>query len=310
MAAAPLRIILFLMISALPLVASDIEGRVRAGADVKRATIQLLRDRIVVEEHFIGSDGRFEFHDLNRGSYVVRIRAEGYVDEEVAVDLLRRNSHEMLSIDLRLADNKSQGPAETISVIEYQIPRAAKREYEEGLQHRKRGQCQKALPHLQKAIAAFEKYGEAFNELGNCYIQMKEFGKAEDSFKKAVEYTSTIYPSMNLADLYASQERFVEALNVLRQSVAKHPSEGDLYFALALIHFDQGRMQEAEAAGLQAHEKIHRMADVHLVLAKVYLSMKKYPALISQLRLYLDENPRGPMADRVRKNLEELGPRR
>jgi len=48
------------------------------------------------------------------------------------------------------------------------------------------------------------------------------------------------------------------------------------------------------------------MADVHLMLAKVYLSLKKYPALIGQLRLYLDENPRGPAADRIRSNLKEI----
>ena len=306
MTAAVLRSILFVLIGAVPLVSGDIEGRIRAGSDLKRAVIQLLRERIVVEERLLGSDARFEFRDLNRGSYIVRIRADGYAEEEVAVDLLRRNSHEMVSIDLHPADIKSDGPAETISVTEYQIPRAAKRDYEAGLEDRKRGECKKALPRLQKAIAAFEKYGEAFNELGNCFIQMKEFGKAEEAFKKAVEYTSTIYPSMNLADLYASQKRFVDAQNVIRQSMVKHPTEGDLYFAMALIHFDQGQMKEAEEAGLQAHAKIHRMADVHLMLAKVYLSLKKYPALIGQLRLYLDENPRGPAADRIRSNLKEI----
>ncbi|HYR86391.1 MAG TPA: tetratricopeptide repeat protein [Terriglobia bacterium] len=310
MTAAVLRSILFMLIGAVPLVAGDIEGRIRAGSDMRRAVIQLLRERIVVEEHFIGPDARFEFHDLNRGSYIVRVRADGYLEQEIAVDLIRRNSREMLSIDLRPAEVRPDGPADTISVIEFQIPHAAKRDYEEGLEHRKRGQCNKALPRLQSAIAAFDKYGEAFNELGNCYIQLKELGKAEEAFKKAIEYTSTIYPSMNLADLYVSQKRFVEARNVIRQCMLKHPAEGDLYFAMALIHFSQGQLTQTEEAGLQAHQKIHRMADVHLMLAKVYLALKNYPALVGQLRLYLDENPKGSVADRIRKNLRELERRR
>jgi tetratricopeptide (TPR) repeat protein len=304
MAAASLRIAIFVLIGALPLAAGDIEGRVRAG-DMKRVQIQLLRDRLVVEERFV-SDGRFEFHNLNRGSYTVRARAEGYVEEEIAIDLPRRNSRELINIDLRRAESRPEGPGETISVVEYQIPRSARRAYEEGLEERKRGHCEKAVPHLQTALAAFQKYGEAFNELGNCFIQMKEFGKAEESFKKAIEYTGTIYPSMNLADLYANQKRFADAQTVLRQSIAKHPSEGDLYFAMAVIHFDEGRLRDAEEAGRLAHEKIHRLADVHLVLAKVYLNLKDQSAVIDQLRLYLDENPKGPVADRVRRNLEKL----
>ena len=49
------------------------------------------------------------------------------------------------------------------------------------------------------------------------------------------------------------------------------------------------------------------MADVHLLLAKIYLSRTNHQALISQLRFYLEEDPRSPLADRVRKNLEQLG---
>ena len=75
---------------------------------------------------------------------------------------------------------------------------------------------------------------------------------------------------------------------------------------MAQIEFSRGRLKEAEEAALQAHQKKHRMADVHLLLAKVYLSLEKYPALIGQLRLYLEENPKGPLADRVRQNLKEL----
>src|SRR5206468_3770086 len=121
---------------------------------------------------------------------------------------------------------------------------------------RKRGECAKAIPHFEKAIALYDKYGDAFNEMGNCFKQEGRFEEAEDSFEKAIERNTSIYPSMNLADLYATRKRFDDAHRVIRQALENHPSEGDLYFAMARVYFDQGRMQEAEAAGLNAHSKV------------------------------------------------------
>ena len=111
---------------------------------------------------------------------------------------------------------------------------------------------------------------------------------------------------MNLADLYAGRERFAEARRVLEQSMAKYPTEGDLHFGMARIYFDQGQMVQAEAQALEAHSKIHRTADVHLLLSKIYLNLGRYPALLTQLETYLLENPTGPVADQVRKNLKDL----
>lgn len=310
MAIPALRLVLFVLVTGVPLAASDIEGQVRAGSDVvTRATVQLLRDRVPVEEHPIGSNGQFEFRNLNIGSYSVRVRAEGFLEEEVGVLLIRNNSRQVILIELRplRPNTSSNGPATAVSVADYQIPRAARREFQQGYEDRKRGQCAKAIPHLQKAIAAFERYGDAFNELGHCLRQAEDLGKAEESFKKAIEYSDTIYPSMNLADLYEAQKRFGDAHEVLRQSMLKHPAEGDLHFAMARVHFDQGRLKEAAEAGLEAHSRVHRAADVHILLAKIYLSLQNYPAVESQLRLYLDENPKGPLAGQVRKSLADLG---
>lgn len=295
----------FLLI-ATPLAASEIEGQVRTGPRVvTRGRVELFRDHLPLEDHLIGLNGRFEFRNLSIGAYSVRVHVEGFAEEEISVSVFRNNSRETVMIDLhpvRLAEE----PAGSISVTEYQIPRLAKREFQQGLEDRKRGQCAKAIPHLQKAVQAFGQYGDAFNELGHCFQNLKDFEKAEESFKKAIEYSDTVYPSINLADLYESRKRFDDARAVLHQSMLKYPAEGDLDFALAHLYFVQDRIQEAEEAGLRAHLKVHRLADVHLLLAKIYSRIKKYSDVLTQLRLYLTENPKGPTADLVRKNLAEI----
>jgi hypothetical protein len=55
------------------------------------------------------------------------------------------------------------------------------------------------------------------------------------------------------------------------------------------------------------------MADVHILLAKAYLNLGDRSGVTAQLRLYLEEDPKGPLADQVRKSLaagETPAPRR
>lgn len=293
------------------MLASDIRGEVRgnlrSGVSMY-ATVQLLRERQVIDERTIGQDGRFEFRSIPMGQYLIRVHSPGYKDEEIYVNLTRPTSREVIPINLRPIEKEITDATrtETRSVAAYQVSRDARREYEQGLQDRRRGDCGRAMPHLQKATTISGKFGEAFNELGNCYKQMGDPDRAEQSFSKAIEYTNSVYPSMNLADLYAVQKRFDEAQKVLAQSMLKYPVEGDLHFAMARLHFDQGQLKEAEAAALEAHSKIHRTADVHLLLAKVYLKRENYRALANQLKIYPDENPEGATAAQVRRNLAAL----
>ena len=171
---------------------------------------------------------------------------------------------------------------------------------------KKAGQCLKAIPHYEKAIALAPKYGEAFNDLGNCLKQQGKITEAEAAYQKAVDLNATVYAAINLADLYAGQKRFDRAQQIIEASIARNPSEGDLYFALAQVQFNQGRMKEAEEAGREAHSRTHRIADVHLLLAKIYLAANKASSAITQLEIFLEENPSGPVAAEVRRNLKAL----
>jgi tetratricopeptide (TPR) repeat protein len=301
--------ILGYLCSVVTLVAADIEGTVRASknAPISDVTIQVLRQQFVIMERRTGSDGRFSFHNLLNGSYVLRVRATGYKEQDVEVLLLLPESRDVLEVELKpLEGIPSISPGGTIAASTLKIPGGAKSEFEKGLEERRRGQCAKAIPRFQKAIAAFESYGDAHNELGNCFKEVGELSKAEESFKKAIQHSLTIYPSLNLADLYSGQRRYAEGEAVLRKSMTLHPGEGDLYFGLGKLHFDQGQMKQALDAGLAAHQMDHKMADVHLLLSKVYLNLGDRNSVSAQLQIYLDENPKGPTADLVRKNLANI----
>jgi len=301
------------LMATLPLKASDIEGQVRStvrSVPLKSAVIQLRAQSLILADILADSPGRFEFHNLTIGSYVVRVDSEGFADRDETVLIMRNNSREFVLVELLPAEkpqpNTQEQTQEVVSVHELKVPDAARREYENGLKEGKKGGCSKAVPHFEKAIAAFENYADALNEIGKCFQGASMFERAEDSFRKAIQYGSSIFSYINLADVLVSRKQFEESQKVLHEGIAKFPSEGDLYFALANSLFGQGHMKEAEEAALAAHSKFHASADVHLLLAKIYVNRGKYPEVATQFKTYLVENPRGPMADRVRQNLKQL----
>ena len=300
--------ILFLFIPA-TLLAVDIDGEVRLGNQrglAKPATVQLVRDRQIVSEQFTGLDGRFQFRSVEPTRYVVRAIYEDMPEAEVSVDALGSDAHYRVPTIVIKPPKEKVDKGSTASIDQLLIPKAATREHEKGLKDQKLGVCDRAIPHFQKAVELAPKYGAAFNDLGNCLKSQGKSSEAEAAYEKAVDLNATIYASINLADIYALQKHYDEAQHVLDTAIAKNPAEGDLFFAVARIDFERGRMKEAEAAGLQAHSRIHRTADVHLLLAKIYLALKNQPALISQLQTYLKENPSGPAAVQIRNSLKGL----
>lgn len=289
--------------------AADIDGEVRVGRYATfavNARVQLLSSRFVVDERIVGTDGRFKFRNINPGAYVIAVHLDGYLDEEVQVGIERRSPREFVPVTLQPVAPPAEGRGATVSVADFQIPKEARREYDEGLKSRKRGDCAKAISHLRTAVMLYEPYADALEVLGDCLRQTGKFEEAESAFAKAIQHGQTIFPYVNLAELYSDRKRFAEAETVLQQATARYPAEGDLHLSLALVYFAQGRLDAAEKEGIQAHVKLHRNSDVHLLLSKVYLRLKRYPELARELETYLVENPKSPMAEQVRRTLADL----
>jgi tetratricopeptide (TPR) repeat protein len=308
----PIVAALALLVFALPAYAADVEIMVRAASapgTTLFATAQLRRDTFILEEHLVGSNGRVEFRGLSQGTYSVRVRAEGFQEEEVSVLIVRPNSREVIRMELRPLppDPAKPNRGSLTSVYDLQIPDSAKREFERGLKDRDdKDGCKKAAPRFEKAISLYAQYANAHHELGKCRVEAAQFDQAIDSFHDAIRYGNSIFPYISLSDVYLTRKRPEEARQILRDGIAKFPDEGDLRFALAKVYYDLNLPKDAEKSALEAHSRFHRAADVHLLLAKIYLAAKAHADVVTQLKLYLEENPKGPLADRVRQNLAEV----
>ena len=196
--------------------------------------------------------------------------------------------------------------AKTISVADYLIPKAARQDFDRGRKQQRQSKCVEALVYFERAVKAYPQYAAAHNEMGNCYVQLGLLDGAERSFKQAVELATTVYPSMNLADVYVQQKRFEDARAVLNSTIRAHAGEGDPYYALALTYFEESRIDDAERAALEADSRQHQVPDLHLLLAKIYLAKQNVPEVVNQLTLFLAEAPSHPLARQVRSDLKRV----
>jgi tetratricopeptide (TPR) repeat protein len=268
------------------------------------ASVKLFSGRTLVQATMADDHGHFKFSKVDSGSYVIHVESDGYYAQDVPVQVANSTSH--VSITLQPTPDNPSTRATFDPFRDLDIPRTAKKEFELGMREQKDGKCDMRLAHLKKAVALYPRYGEAFTEIARCYLLMNDTAAAEAAFKSAIPISPGVYASVNLATLYTNEGKVDEAEALINPLLQKNPTEGELYGALARIHFARGRLREAEAAALEAHRRGHRSPDIHLILAKIYEDQGKRGALLTQLSDYLDENPHGSTADQVRRRMEEL----
>jgi tetratricopeptide (TPR) repeat protein len=274
----------------------NLDGLIRIhGGDVGTARVQLLRLGVIVQEQF-STDGRFTFRSVPHGHYTLAVHVPGRepVSREIEVP-----SESYVLIEA--GDSASLLNRAVASVFELEIPRSARRQYERAQDRLREGNCSTALKYLSEAIRLYQNYADAHNAVGNCQVQLQHPALAEEAFRQAIELTESVYPALNLADVYIKQGRLDEADTVLTRALRRDPTQGDAYYGLALLRLEQHRLDEAEKLAEQAHEHPKHSEDVHLLLAKVHQRQGRMDLIPIDLEHYLSEAKPSPMRDRIEK---------
>lgn len=281
---------------------ASVDGQVRDAQNRKALAmvrVELLHAGVPSATEYTDPEGRFHFGNVFPGSYTISAAFAGYATRGIDFDTTMSGPFE---IDLTRTVDHPQPGSSVISVREYMMPDAARKEFDQAQKDLKRQDCAKAIAHLEKGLRLVDQ-ADALNDLGNCYRRLGKLDSAETSFRRAVELSDSVYIALNLAEVYTAEKRFNEARTVLERATARTSVNGDAWYGIALTYFKEERFDEAEAAAQQAHTRPHRIADVHLLLAMIYA--KKGPGrVVGQLELYLDEAPDGPQSEHVRQMLK------
>jgi Tfp pilus assembly protein PilF len=286
------------------------------------------RIRVVLElvsggiygETFSDSVGSFEFRSLPSNTYRVIVPGDGHTYETVQENLeisgtISRTVPVQLYLKEKERPHQQLSGNKMVSVAEFSqdVPKAAKKTYEQGLKKWKDGKVEEAAALFQAALQAFPAYVAALNKLGECQLAQQQYPRAETTLRRALEI-SPKYPqtSINLGMLLIQLKRFPEAIEFLEAA-----NRMDESFPMAHLHLGLALMEKAppEAGDHERAEKEFtraltlggpQLAAVHKYLFNLHVRRKDYPKAIAALEAYLKDAPHAPDAPQVQEMISKV----
>jgi tetratricopeptide (TPR) repeat protein len=240
--------------------------------------------------------GEFYFAGLDPGEYLISVDKPGYqpIWEKVQVPLTTKR------VMLRL--KKLSGAEESVSVRELSIPPKARIAFRDGIKLLK-SDLPQAMANLQRAIALYPDYYEAYHVVGVANLMMERLPEAEQAFRQSIELSERRYarPLMALGAVLCDEEKFAEAEAVIREGLELDdtPWIGHLLMARAL--FALNRWDEAEG---NAHAVILRQPDItdaYLLLAHIHMRQNNAAAVVGDLDAFLKFEPDGAISEQAKK---------
>ncbi|HYM11873.1 MAG TPA: tetratricopeptide repeat protein [Bryobacterales bacterium] len=260
------------------------------------------------------SHGRFRFRRLAEGTYTVAVFVPGGGEArqtiEVGPSFADAKGHVALTLELRTAQLNPQAlqKRHLVSARELSIPARARREYQEAQKSLSRRDAAGAVAHLEKAVAIAPQFATAWNNLGTIAYQSREFARAEQNFRKALEQDSQAFePLVNLGGALLSEGKFPEALPYNRDAVEARPRDALANSQLGLNYFALGDFDRAEKYLITAQQiDPAHFSEPQLTLAEIYIRENKPRAAALELEDFLRRHPDATNAAEIRKTIEKL----
>jgi len=198
----------------------------------------------------------------------------------------------------------------TISVTSAAAPGKARKAYEKGLALERSNKWAEAEGKFQAAVDAYDKYADAWFELGRAQLQQGNATAACHSFQRAaIADPKLIKPYQELAQIELNEHRWQELADTAGHLVSLSSERYPQYWLLsALAHynlhdFDLARQQALR--GLAADVQ-HRVPELEHLLGLALIQQHDYKAAEQHIRNYLQLAPKGANAQLAEQQLAEL----
>lgn len=282
------------------------------------------RIRVVLElstggiagETFSDSVGNFEFRGLPNGAYRIKVPSDlrTYEESQEAVELYGTFSR-TFAVQVYLKEKSSDSAFRTkdkiLSVAEMQqVPKPAKKLYEQGLKLARENKPADATIKLQEALKIFPDYLYALNKLGEQQMLLNQPAEAQATFERAIAVNSRFALShINLGLLHVSQKRYDQAITALETGNRHDDSYpmGHLQLGIALMSKTPPDYDRAEKEMLRAIDLGKRdLVYVRKYLFNLHVRRQAMDKAAAQLEAYLKEAPDAPDAAAVRQMLDKV----
>ena len=266
----------------------------------------------VVDMRTADGNGSVTFDKVTSGRY--RVRVSGGDIETTTSDLIEAGGSiggpfvtENISVRLTNLGNETHGAG--IAVI---VPEAAQKEFKLGSKAMDKKNWEEAKDHFQKAIAAFPKYSDAFNNLAQVEIQLNNGKGAVEAFRSATQIDPTL-PRANLylGQFYYENHQYKDAEPYLLHSATDQPQSAQILTILANTELQNGETDLAltNARKVPSLPNAKQFAISHLIVAQALTGKSPDAEIAKEYEAYLKEAPDSPLAPRVKDELAKLKPK-
>lgn len=295
-----------------------IRGYVRntSGKAVENVRVSLLdENRQTLRTRFSDTSGKYEFRAIGRGVYFLRVDTIGTIYEnlEQRIELTSLSSsttEEPVIVDLvvRVAKNAtaSARPSTTFS---QEVPEAAQKEYERGLNSLKSNKAEAAIASFKKALELFSDYYDALEQLGNLYVEQRDYQNAETVLVRAVEINRDgwrAHYSLGVAQYNLTRRN--EAIASLKRAIELNGDSPNAHMWLGIV-LSQNTQTRTEA--IQAFERVIQIAkdaipQAYFYLGSLYSKNNQYKEAAAALESFLRLEPQNPEREKLKKIIEQL----
>ena len=189
------------------------------------------------------------------------------------------------------------------------VPEAAQKEFKLGSKEMDKKHWEEAKDHFQKAIAAFPKYSDAFNNLAQVEIQLNDGKGAVEAFRSATQIDPTL-PRANLylGQFYYENHQYKDAEPYLLHSATDQPQSAQILTILANTELQNGETDLAltNARKVPSLANAKQFAISHLIVAQALTGKGPNDEIAKEYEAYLKEAPDSPLAPRVKDELAKL----
>jgi Flp pilus assembly protein TadD len=189
------------------------------------------------------------------------------------------------------------------------VPAKAVDEYEKAMKDAAKGNPEKAVEGLQRAIRIAPDFYEALQSLGIQYIALQKFQEAEAALVRARNLSpNSGAPLINLGALYFKEGQlqsdaghpdeagalYAKAVDILNEAVRRSPASSTAYSNLGAALYKVGDYERARINLSRALEIDDHENGARLVLINVYVKAARYTVALVDVGRFLAMNPNAP----------------
>lgn len=195
-----------------------------------------------------------------------------------------------------------EGATDSVSKLDLKAPGKARREYEQGVVLLLKKNFDSAVQRLTESIAVYPSFVAAHNALGSAYLEQGQNERARKEFTQAVVLDDHLPNShLNLGRAELALKDYAAAEGSIQKASALAPLDLRLLTALTYAQFLNRDYGAAIATAQQVHGRKHENASiVHYFAAAAWQGQNNFPEMERELKTFLDEDPKSPIADTTR----------